>query len=57
MNALNPNGSDNLEAVIASVIGDPAQVPALIKTAGEYQQSLATLRTAAVQVGPHFQWE
>jgi len=56
INALNPDGTDNLQAVIASVIADPAQLPALVKTAQEFELSLAELRTAAQSVGPMFQW-
>ena len=55
INALNPNGTDDIPAVIASVISDPDQIPALIKTAQEYEKSIAELRTAAIAAGPTFQ--
>lgn len=54
VNALNDNGTDNLWNVIKSVATNPFQIPALFKTAQEYFRSLDTLRTAAIQVGPHF---
>jgi adenosylhomocysteine nucleosidase len=55
INALNPDGSNNIEAIIASVISDPEQIPALIKTAKEFELSIAELRTAAIAAGPFFQ--
>lgn len=57
INALNPDGSDDVEAVLESVLEDPAQILALIETAQEFQKSIAELRTAAITVGPHFQWQ
>ncbi len=57
INALNPDGTDNLEAVVASVITDPAQLPGMVKTAQEFELSIAELRTAAKAAGPNFQWE
>lgn len=56
LNALNPDGSDDIQAVISSIISDPEQIPALIKTANEFNLSVAELRTAAIQVGPCCQW-
>jgi hypothetical protein len=55
INALNPNGTDDIPAVIASVISDPEQLPALIRTAQEFEKSIAELRTAAIAAGPTFQ--
>jgi adenosylhomocysteine nucleosidase len=52
IDALNSNGSFNLWNVAESVVTDPAQISALIKTAGEYEKSKAELRTAAIQLGP-----
>ena len=57
VNALNINGTDNIWNVIASVASDPAQIPDLIKTAIEAKKSFDELETAAIQVGPQFQWE
>ena len=56
VNALNPDGSDNLEAVFASVISDPLQIPALINTALEAQRAYCALKAACIAVGPGFQW-
>lgn len=56
LNALNPDGTDNIWNVLESVVSDPAQIPALIKTATEANKSLAELRTAALQAGPDLQW-
>jgi len=56
VNALNPDGSDDLEAVIASVVEDPLQIPSLLQTAMEAQKSFNELRTACIAVGPTFQW-
>jgi adenosylhomocysteine nucleosidase len=56
VDALNPDGSTNLEDVIASVVDDPAQIPALLQTATEAQKSFDELRTACLAAGPTFQW-
>jgi adenosylhomocysteine nucleosidase len=56
IDALNPDGTDDVEAVILSVIEDPVQIPDLLKTAQEYYKSLAELNTAAISIGPQFQW-
>lgn len=56
IDALNANGTDNLEAVAASVVTDPLQLPALIKTALEYTKSLDALDVACRSVGSNFQW-
>lgn len=56
VNALNPDGSDNLWNVIASIAGDPAQVPSLIETAINAKRSFDELETACIQAGPHFCW-
>ena len=57
LNALNANGTDNIEAVITSVVEDPAQIPALLETAMNAQKSYDELRTACITVGPNFQWQ
>lgn len=57
VNALNPNGSTNLLAVIESLETDPAQLPDLIKTALEAKRSFDELDTAAIAVGRAFQWQ
>jgi hypothetical protein len=54
-NALNSDGSSNIEEVLVSVAADPAQLPDLIRIGEEYYQSLAELRTAAIMIGPAFQ--
>jgi nucleoside phosphorylase len=56
-NALNQNGSSDIEEVLKSILTDPAQIPDLIRIGNEYYQSLAELRTAAIQIGPTFQLE
>lgn len=56
INALNPDGSDDLEAVFSSVVTDPLQIPALIKTALEAQRAYCALKAACIAVGPDFQW-
>lgn len=56
IDALNPDGSDNLANVIRSVVQDPAEIPSLIKTAVEAKRSFDELETACIQVGPNFQW-
>ena len=56
INALNPDGTDDLWAVVSSVVSDPAQIPDLVKTAGEYEVSIAELRRAAIDTGPFMQW-
>ena len=53
-NALNPDGSSNLESVLASLAQDPGQVFNLIKIGEYYNTSLSELRTAALTVGPDF---
>lgn len=57
VNALNPDGNDNLWAVIESVLTDPAQLPDLFKTANEARLSFAELARACLSIGPHFQWQ
>lgn len=57
VDALNPDGSDDLEAVFASLVRDPLQIPALIKTALQAQRALCALKAACIAVGPNFQWE
>ena len=57
INALNPNGTDNLYQVILSVVQDPLQIPDLLKTALEAKRSFDELETACIAVGPNFQWE
>ena len=57
INALNPNGTDNLYQVILSVLEDPAQLPALLQTATEAKRAFDELETACMQVGPNFQWQ
>lgn len=54
VNALNPDGSDNVIDVIGSVITDPLQIPVLVKTAIEFQISMASLKKAGELVGPGF---
>ena len=56
INALNPNGTDDIGAVIASVISDPAQIPDLIKTAQEYELAISELRRAIMDAGPLLQF-
>ena len=56
LNALNPNGTDNILDVAESVFGDLSQLPDLVKTAEEAQKSFDELRTACIAVGPTFQW-
>lgn len=56
INALNPDGTDNLRAVIESVVEDPLQIPDLIKTALEAKKSFDELETACIAVGANFQW-
>jgi hypothetical protein len=56
VNALNPDGDVDIEAVLASVVEDPLQIPALLETAEEAQTSFDELRTAAIAIGPNFQW-
>lgn len=56
INALNPDGTDNLRAVIESVVTDPLQIPTLIKTALEAKKSFDELETACIAVGANFQW-
>jgi adenosylhomocysteine nucleosidase len=55
LSALNPDGTTDIEAVVLSVIKDPLQVPALIKTAREYEKSLGELRRAIIDAGPLLQ--
>jgi adenosylhomocysteine nucleosidase len=54
-NALQPDGGDNILAVIASLIQDPAQIPLLEKTAKEAQFAIDELGTPVKAVGPYFQ--
>lgn len=56
-NALNSDGSANIAEVIGSVVSDPGQIPDLIRIWREYNLSIAELGTAAIEVGPYFQWE
>jgi adenosylhomocysteine nucleosidase len=56
-NALNADGTDNIEAVIASVVSDPLQIPALIRTAFEAKKSYDTLETACACVAPTYEWK
>jgi adenosylhomocysteine nucleosidase len=54
--ALNANGTTDIEAVIASVVTDPLQIPGLIKTAHEFFYSMNMLEQALKQVGPFLRW-
>lgn len=56
LNALNPDGTDNLREVIESVVTDPLEIPALIRTALEAKRAFDELETAAIAAGPSFQW-
>jgi adenosylhomocysteine nucleosidase len=56
LNALNADGSDNIWNVVKSVVTDPEQIPALVKTAIEAKKSYDELRTACLAVGSEFQW-
>ncbi len=56
IDALNPNGTTNLRAVIESIVEDPLQIPDLIKTALEAKKSFDELETACIAVGADFQW-
>lgn len=56
INALNPDGTDNLWEVVQSVAEDPAQIPALLETALNAKRSFDELETACIAVGPNFQW-
>lgn len=56
VDALNANGTDNIEAVIKSVVKDPEQIFGLIATAFAYIESLDALKKVAAQVGGNFQW-
>lgn len=62
LDALNSNGTTNIWDVVDSLFTEPIdpatkqlQVAELIKTAGEYNTSVAELRTAIVQAGPQLQ--
>jgi adenosylhomocysteine nucleosidase len=64
MDALRPDGSDNLWAVVKSVIDEPKdpatggwQFEELLKVAADAKTSLDALDTACVRVGPAFKWE
>ena len=57
VDALSPDGTDNLRAVIESVVEDPLQILALIKTALEAKRSFDELETACIAVGANFQWQ
>lgn len=56
VNAIKPDGTINVLAVLISVIGDPEQVSAMLKTAEEYAVSLLKLDATAKTVGPYFGW-
>jgi adenosylhomocysteine nucleosidase len=56
IDALNANGTTNIEAVIASVVTDPLQIPSLIKTAHAFFLSMNTLEQSLKQVGKFFRW-
>lgn len=56
VNALNPDGSDNIEDVIKSVVEDPLQIPSLIETAANAQKAFTELHNACVRIGPHCQF-
>ncbi len=55
-NALNSNGNANIAEVLMSTLSDPAQLPDLIRIWREFNLSIAELGTAALMVGPTFQW-
>ena len=55
LDALNPNGTDNIAAVLHSLIDDPLQLPALIKTAGEFDFAIRELNRAIIDAGPLLQ--
>jgi adenosylhomocysteine nucleosidase len=57
VDALNADGTDNIEAVIESVEHNPFQIPALIKTAMEFGKSMAELRLAITHAGAMFGWQ
>ena len=50
---LNPDGTINLPGIVASILRNPGQIPALIKLSDYYQASLRTLKTArqAIDLG------
>lgn len=55
-NAINPDGSFNLWSLLTSLASDPGQIAGLIKMASQYNQSLGTLKQAALELGPTFLW-
>ncbi len=50
---LNPDGTINLPAIVASILQNPGQIPALMRLSEYYQASLRTLKTArqAIDLG------
>ena len=63
INALNPNGTDDVEAVVRSLWDEPidpltgeAQILEVIKTAQEFQTATAELRRAIMDAGPLLQF-
>lgn len=64
LNALNPDGTDNLWDVVQSLFTEPIdpvtkqlQITELLQTAANAKRSYDELETACIQVGPNFQWE
>lgn len=64
VNALNPNGTDNLWAVIQSLFAEPIdpatsdwQIDELLTVAANAKRSYDELETTCIQVGPNFQWQ
>ena len=63
LNALNPNGTDNLWAVIQSLFAEPIdpatggwQIDELMAVAANAKRSYDELETACIQMGPNFCW-
>lgn len=63
INALNPDGTDNIWNVIESLFTEPIdpvtkefQIGEIVRTIREFNVSIAELRTAALAAGKDFQW-
>jgi nucleoside phosphorylase len=55
LNALNPDGTDNIWEIVQSVASDPSEIPLLLQTAVNAKRSFDELDTACIQAGPKFQ--
>jgi hypothetical protein len=53
---VNPDGSENVDAALMDILGNPSHIPAYIHEASDFNAALATLTRAWQRVAPDFKF-